>query len=198
MTIQGLGPDDLHDPHCSHVDFSIALDKLYGKAAPGPDGIPARMLKAGKNTICHILNAIFQTSFSHGDIPKVLKQAFVIPVHKSGTNKSEPSSYRPVSLTSHLVKSFERVLVKAVVGYLDMKGLMDKNQHGSRSGRSTLSQLLQHHDLLLEALENGDNVDVIYLDFAKAFDKVSHDILLRKLKTKFGIKGKLGRCIQNS
>ena len=56
---------------------------------------------------------------------------------------------------------------------------------------------MQHHDLLIEALENGDNVDVIYLDFAKAFDKVSHDILLRKLKTKFGIKGKLGRWIQN-
>ena len=66
-----------------------------------------------------------------------------------------------------------------------MRGLVDNNQHGSRSERSTLS----HHDHLLEALKNEDNVDVIYLDFAKAFDKVDHDILLRKFKVKMGIKG---------
>ena len=86
MTVQGLEPDDLHDPHFSYVDFSIAIDKLSGKAAPGPDGIPAKMLKVGKNTICHILNEIFKTSFSHGEIPDILKRAFVIPVHKTGSS----------------------------------------------------------------------------------------------------------------
>ena len=95
-----------------------------------------------------------------------------------------------------MVKTFERVLVRALVVHLEFKGLMDKNQHGSRSGRSTLSQLLLHHNKLLEALENGDNIDTIYLDFAKAFDKVDHDLLLRKLKS-IGVKGKLGIWIQN-
>ena len=193
-TIQELRPDDLHNPHFSYVDFSLALDKLSSTAAPGPDGIPAIMLKKGKNTICHILNEVFKTSFHQGDIPELLKKAFVIPIFKNGS-KAEPANYRPVSLTSHLIKTFERVLVKALVGFLEFKGLMDKNQHGSRSGRSTMSQLLLHHNRLLEALENGENIDSIYLDFAKAFDKIDHDLLLRKLKS-LGVKGKLGMWIQ--
>ena len=73
---------------------------------------------------------------------------------------------------------------------------MDSRQHGSRAGRSTLSQLLLHFDLILKALEEGTHVDTIYLDFAKAFHKVDHGLLLHKLKTQ-GIKGKMGRWIQN-
>ena len=80
--------------------------------------------------------------------------------------------------------------------YLNVKGLMDKSQHGSRSGRSTLSQLLLHHDKLLEALKNGDNIDAIYLNFAKVFDQVDHILLMRKLK-QMGLKGRLGMWIQN-
>ena len=190
-----MRPDELHNPHFNYVDFSLALDKLSSTAAPGPDGIPAIMLKKGKNTICHILHEIFKTSFHQGDIPELLKKAFVIPIFKGGS-KAEPASYRPVSLTSHLVKTFERVLVRALVGYLDFKNLMDKNQHGYRSGRSTLSQLLLHHNRLLEALENGENIDAIYPNFAKAFDKVDHDLLLEKLKS-LGVKGRVGVWIQS-
>ena len=59
---------------------------------------------------------------------------------------------------------------------------MNPKQHGFRSGRSCLSQLLEHHNKILEELEKSNNVDVIYLDFAKEFDKVDHGILLSKLK----------------
>ena len=178
----------MHNPHFDY------LDSLSSKAAPGPDGIPAKMLKKGKNTICrHILNEIFKTSFCQGEIPSLLKKAFVIPIFKCGS-KVQPSNYRPVSLTSHLMKTFERILVRGLVAYLDVKGLLNKSQHGARSGRSTLSQLLLHK--LLEALENRDNIDAIYLDFAKAFDKVDHNLLLRKLK-RMGIKGKLRMWFQN-
>ena len=73
---------------------------------------------------------------------------------------------------------------------------MDTRQHGSRAGRSTLSQLLLLFNLILEASEEGKNVDAFYLDFAKAFDKVDHGILLHKIKSQ-GVKGKMGRWIQN-
>ena len=69
-------------------------------------------------------------------------------------------------------------------------------QHGFRSGRSCLSQLLEHHNKILEKLEKSNNVDVIYLDFAKAFDKVNHGILLNKLK-KIRMNGKIGVWIHN-
>ena len=59
---------------------------------------------------------------------------------------------------------------------------MNPKQHGFRSGRFYLSQLLEHHNKILEELEKSNNADVIYLDFAKAFDKVGHGILLNKLK----------------
>ena len=68
--------------------------------------------------------------------------------------------------------------------------------HGFRSGRSCLSQLLEHHNKILEELEKSNNIDVMYLDFAKAFDKVDHGILLNKLK-KIGINGKIGVWIHN-
>ena len=68
---------------------------------------------------------------------------------------------------------------------------MNPKQHGLRSGRSCLSQLLEHHNKILEELEKSNNVEVIYFDFAKAFDKVDHGILLKKL-IKIGINGKVG------
>ena len=69
---------------------------------------------------------------------------------------------------------------------------MDVNRHGSRAGKSTLSQLLEHQDDILTALENGENFDSVYLDFSKC----DHRILLHKIK-RLKIRGKLGRWIQN-
>ena len=83
---------------------------------------------------------------------------------------------------------------RSLVGFLETNQKMDPNQHGSRSGRSTLSQLLMQQDAVLKALEEGENLDTIYLDFAKAFDKCDHGILLTKLKA-LGIGGKTGRGI---
>ena len=72
---------------------------------------------------------------------------------------------------------------------------MNPKQHGFRFGRSCLSQLLEHHKIL-EELGKSNNVDVIYIDFAKAFDKVDHDILLKKLKN-IGINGMVGVWMHN-
>ena len=77
---------------------------------------------------------------------------------------------------------------------MEANNLYNPGQHGFRTGRSCLSQLLDHFDRVLEAIENGKNVDVIYTDFAKAFDKCDHGIIAHKLK-KLGITGKLGLWI---
>ena len=74
--------------------------------------------------------------------------------------------------------------------------MMDPSQHGARRGQSTISQLLEQHDHVLKMLQDGDNLDIIYLDFEKAFDKVDHPLLLRKL-AKLGISGDLGRWLGN-
>ena len=153
------------------------------------------MMKKAKVPISRMLCKIFRNSLESGKIPDLLKRAFISGIYKSGL-RSKPVNYRPISLTSHVVKTWERVLRRVLVSYLDFHLKLDPNQHGSRAGRSTLSQLLQHYDEILSALESGDNIDCIYLDFSKAFNKVDHGILLHKLK-EIGITGKIGRWIAN-
>jgi hypothetical protein len=174
---------------------SECINMLSAGAAPGPDGIPTKMIKAANSTFASMLNNIMQSSLESGDIPGILKLAFVTPIHK-GDSRSDPANFRPVSLTSHLIKTLERVVRKELVSYLEGNQLMDVNQHGSRAGKSTLSQLLEHQDDILAALENGENFDSVYSDFSKAFDKCDHGILLHKIK-RLKIRGKHGRWIQN-
>ena len=101
------------------------------------------------------------------------------------------ANYRPIALTSHLSKIMERVVRKDIVDYLTSNKLMDPRQHGSRAGHSTLSQLLQHYGNILDTIEKRINMDVIYLDFSKAFDRVDHSVLLSKIRA-LGIQGNLG------
>ena len=77
---------------------------------------------------------------------------------------------------------------------MEEKNLFNPGQHGFRLGRSCLSQLVAHYDNIIRLLQNGQNVDVVYLDFAKAFDKVDFMVTMRKLK-EMGITGNLGRWI---
>ena len=102
-------------------------------------------------------------------------------IHK-GKSKAEAKNYRPVALTSLLIKIFEKVIRKQLVSFMDEHQLFNKSQHGFRSGRSCLSQLLYHFDLITRSLEEGHSVDIIYLDFSKAFDKVDIGLILRKLQ----------------
>ena len=130
-----------------------------------------------------------------GDIPSALKKAIVTPIYKGGERR-QAANYRPVALTSHIVKIFERIIVRKLVEHFDKYELWNKRQHGFRRGRSCLSQLLEHYDNVLKALENGNGLDVLYLDFEKAFDKVDFGVLCRKL-SKLGIGGQLMVWIKN-
>ena len=175
------------------TDVTLAIDSIPNGASPGPDGVPPCLLKKAKIHVARMLLVIWQESYETGTIPDILKLALVSPIHKGGS-RTEPSQYRPISLTSHVIKVMERMLRKQIVGFLEMHDKMVPNQHGSRAKRSCLSQLLEHHLEILDMLERGENVDLVYLDFAKAFDKCDINLLLHKVKA-LGITGKLGRWI---
>ena len=96
-------------------------------------------------------------------------------------SRGVPANYRPVALTSHLIKLFEKIVRKQMVAYMEENELFNPRQHGFRQGRSCLSQLIAHFDHITQLLETGQNVDVVYLDFAKAFDKVNFLVIMRKL-----------------
>ena len=184
----------------SDIDFTereieAAIDKLKPNASPGPDNIPALLLKKCKKTLSKPLHKIWKCSFETGSVPKILKHGIITPIFKKGS-KGDATNYRPVTLTSHIIKIFERVVAQKIVSFMDDHNKFNPHQHGFRKGRSCLSQLLQHHYEILEGLAEGANVDVIYLDYAKAFDKVDHGILSQKIK-KLGIHGKLGLWLYN-
>ena len=184
----------LSDVVITAEEMEASINELRPSAAAGPDGFPAILLKKCKQVLAGPLTLLWNKSMETSHIPKSLKLNLVTPNYKGGS-KSTPANYRPVALTSHLIKLYEKVLRKKLATFLESNKCLNKNQHGFRSGRSCLTQLLAHHDQIISLLEDGQNVDVIYLDFAKAFDKVDHNIVLNKARS-LGIQGSLLRWIQ--
>ena len=148
------------------------------------------LLKSCRKQLATPLYHLWRSSLDSGTIPPELLLVLVTPVHKGGS-RAVPKNYRPVALTSHLIKVFERVLRKTLVNHMDSLNIIPNDQHGSRAMRSTLTQLLAHWDKILDGLEDGGGVDVVYLDFSKAFDKVEHGVLLHKLRD-CKVLGKIG------
>ena len=119
-----------------------------------------------------MLLLIFSHSLSHGVIPKSWKRAAIIQIYKSG-DKTVPSHYRPISLTSVICKVKEIIIRKLVFSFLDQKGCLNSTQHGFRHGHSCLSALLDVFDNIMHMFYGNSSVDMVYLDFSKAFDKVT-------------------------
>ncbi len=192
--------DSSPSSYCSTITFTMAtvekaVSQLSNTASPGPDGITPMCYKQGGSFVTKALVDIFQRSLDSSSVPEALKTAFITPIWK-GSDKTKAASYRPVALTSHLSKIFERLIRAPMIAFLEAQGKMDPSQHGARAGRSTVSQLLIQHDLLLKLMEDGDNADVVYLDFSKAFNKVDFSLLLRKIAN-FGFIGNLGKWLGN-
>ena len=97
--------DDISDIVISDEDIQNAIRKMDSNSTPGPDGIPAKFLIQTKEIISVPLGIIMRKSIDEGNIPDVLKLAYVTPIHKGGS-KLKPENYRPVSLTSHIMKIF--------------------------------------------------------------------------------------------
>ena len=173
-------------PKIGDISFSQAvieeaIDDMNRDASLTDRDIPALILKECKNNISYPVFLTRKESCESEVIPEDMKIQSITPIFKKG-DKSDPGNYRPISLTSHLIKIFERVIRKKLVCYLESNSILSNKQHGFRKGRSCLTHLLKHIDDIIQSLLNGNDHDVIYLDFAKAFDKVDHEILVHKLR----------------
>jgi hypothetical protein len=179
----------LKKPSITTQEVRKKLEKLSPYSAAGPDGIGPRLLKELSVELAPLLAHVFRSSLAEGRVPEDWKKANVTPIHKKGP-KAEPGNYRPVSLTSVSCKVMESILKDKVIAHLDRHNLQESSQHGFMKGRSCTTNLLEFLELVTEATDKGQSVDVVFLDFTKAFDKVPHKRLLSKLSS-FGLSGKL-------
>ena len=149
--------------------------------SPGVDGIPPKLLMETVEQISIPLARVFNLSLKEGAVPFEWKEANIIPLFKKGSrNKSE--NYRPVCLTSVICKLLERLIKDHMVDFLVKHKLLNSSQHGFLKARSCLTNMLCFLEEITKWIDVGSPVDIIYLDFQKAFDKVPHQRLLLKLK----------------
>ena len=156
------------------------LSDLKTHKATGPDSIPAYVLKSAAIQLAPILTRLYQYSLDFGEIPPDWKNAFVVPIFKKG-EKHVPSNYRPVSLTSIACKVLEHIVHSSVMRHFARNQILTDKQHGFRARRSCETQLISTIQEIAHNMKQKGQVDVILLDFAKAFDKVPHHRLLHKL-----------------
>ena len=133
------------------------------------------------------LTKLFSLSLQTGIVPQGWKEARVVPLFKKG-KRDRPENYRPVSLTSIVGKIFESIVKDNIVKHLDRHNLIKGSQHGFTKGRSCLTNLLQFIESVTKSVDDGNSLDIVYLDFAKAFDKVPYQRLFRKLEA-HGVRG---------
>ena len=170
------------------------ISKLNQNKSCGPDEIHPIILKKLSDFIIEPLMTIMNSSLRSGILPDDWKQATVSPIYKKGP-KNQPSNYRPVSLTSIICKMMESILTKTMImPHLMRENLLSNKQYGFIPGRSTTTQLLHYLDSCAEAIADGDVIDIIYFDFAKAFDTVPHRRLLKKIES-YGIHGNILKWI---
>lgn len=156
------------------------INNLKRSSSCGIDGITSKFLQATAEYSSILLNLIFTKSLNSSSLPKDWKTGKVIPLHKSGDTHN-PQNYRPISLTSIPCKIFEHVIFSHLVNFLESNKFFHSSQHGFRKTFSCETQLATFCNDLHAFLDNGFTVDCIFLDFAKAFDRVSHRLLLFKL-----------------
>ncbi|CAM5115619.1 unnamed protein product [Eretmochelys imbricata] len=161
----------------------------------GPNALHLRVLKQLAGVIAEPLALIFENSWRSGEVPDDWKTANVVPIFKKG-KKEDPGNYRPVSLTSVPGKIMEQVLKESILKHLEERKVIRNSQHGFTKGRSCLTNLIAFYDEITGSVDEGKAVDVLYLDFSKAFDTVSHSNFVSKLK-KYGLDEWTIRCIES-
>ena len=160
-------------------DVELGIRKLKSKTTIGPDGIPQYLVKGCSDVLKYPLQIIFNMSLQTLTFPERWKEALIIPIPKAA-NIRDIQNFRPIAKLPTFCKVFESIIYHRILTHV--KPVISDFQHGFLPHRSTASNLATLTDHVAFEINKGQQVDVVYTDFKKAFDTVNHDILLQKLK----------------
>ncbi|KAH7986064.1 hypothetical protein HPB49_026145 [Dermacentor silvarum] len=175
----------------SHDDLHEAVRFIKPSQNPGPDYIAPSFLKLIYPHVSYSLLLMFQSFMDNAFVPQKWKESFVTPVHKGrGKPTCEMSSYRPVSITSILCRTFERLVNRSIIAFLEQNRILASSQHVFRPNRSCETALATVAHYVSSNMDSGTPTDLIQLDLTNAFDTLDHAILVTKA-AQAGLQGTL-------
>lgn len=183
---QFQGFQNFNLPQQSIFSFSsISVDNVIStlrfmknKKSSGPDRIPIKILKVCANELAKPLSILFNNSITTSVYPSKFKDSYVVPIYKKG-DSSNTKNYRGITILTNLSKIFESILYNQMYPFFSTK--FSCKQHGFVRQRSTLTNLLNYTHIITEAFDSHCQVDSIYIDFEKAFDKIAFSLILKCL-----------------
>ncbi|XP_046973307.1 uncharacterized protein LOC124539974 [Vanessa cardui] len=183
----------------SKIEIQTIINNLNVNSSSGIDNITTKSLKCINNLVCEDLSHCINKCIKEGVFPDSLKIAKVSPIHKSG-GKTDPGNYRPISVLPALSKVFEKIIHVRLNNYLKNIDFLYKQQYGFRKNSNTLSATIDLVNKIKNNIDQKKLVLGVFIDLKKAFDTVSHNILINKL-TNIGIHGSalklLTSCLTN-
>ena len=165
----------------SEKNVAKLFDKLKNNVATGIDTLNAKIIKDSKSSILQYLTELINLSFETGVFPDSMKIAIISPIFKEG-DPDDITNYRPISVLPILSKLFERAAANQIVDFLEKNNIISNRQHAYRKSHSTETCLFELLNNIYKNLDEKLYVAVAKLDLSKAFDSISHDLLLLKMQ----------------
>ena len=193
-----LCPSDVNisdDVDLSEFAVYRCLPGLKPSRSLNPERLPALFFKRIAAGIARPLSMLFRLSLDSGRVPAAFRTAWISPVHKKGS-RSDPLNKRPVSLTSIICKTMERLICDTLLVNAETQRLLSDRQFAYRRHRSTQQSLLSFLNFIALRVNEKSSVDVIYTDFKSAFETMPHDLLLSVLPAK-GVGPRITRWISD-
>lgn len=169
-------------------EVGSAILSLKNTSSTDAFEINSRITKHTIGILAPLLTELFNRCISDDTFPDAFKIARIVPVFKSGDTR-DASNYRPIAITTLFGKIFELILKERLVKYFVKHSLFNGRQFGFMKGKSTISALLYLIESVVEGFDGDDMTGAVLCDLSKAFDCVSHELLLKKME-RYGIRGK--------
>jgi len=158
----------------------LTIKHLRKTNSVGADGIAHRFINDSLPAIAYYLTVIINTSIVTGVYPSLWKHGIITPIFKSG-DRDEINNYRPITILPIISKVLEKIVANQLTSFLEENNLISNTQHGFRSKLSTETALLKVTDEIYKNIDNNQINLLTLCDLSKAFDSVSHELLVKKL-----------------